>query len=105
MKKLPRWFLNRIHTIMEYNNYSEDMFTTQACDMKNRWTPVDLILREYYNNNGFSSKGFLGIPRRECIRCYEFIRENQQTLKDMDYYNEKGFNNSGFLLWSHWNIH
>ena len=30
MKKLPRWFLNRIHTIMEYNNYSEDMFTTQA---------------------------------------------------------------------------
>ena len=102
--KLPRWFLNRLHTIMEYNHYSEEMITVQECDKHNKWTPTDLILREYYNNGGGSSKGFLGITRSECIKCYEFIKANQGLLREMDYYNESGTNNSGFPLWDNYEI-
>ncbi len=103
--KIPRWFLNRLHTIMKHNEYSEDMITVTACDKQNQWTPTDLILREYYNNGGGSSKGFLGISRSECYRCFKFIKENQSELKQLDYYNETGFNNFGFKLWDKYIIH
>ena len=102
---LPKWFMNRLHTIMEYNGYSEDMLTTEKCSEKNMWTPTDLILREWYNNGGGSSKGFLGISTNECKRCYEFIKENQKVLKNMDFYNEKGISNFGFTLWNNYEIH
>lgn len=103
--KLPRWFQNRLHTIMEYCGYTEDMITVEKCDERNKWTPTDLILREYYNNGGGSSKGFLGISCKECIRCYEFIKEHQQEFKEMNYYNETGRNNCGFTLWTNWKVH
>ena len=106
MKKIiPTWFMNRLHTIMKHNDYSEEMVTVEECDKKNKWTPTDLILREYYNNGGGSAKGFLGISYSECLKCYEFIKENQQFLKEMNYYNEKGINNWGFTLWENWEIH
>lgn len=105
MNKLPRWFINRLHTIMKHNDFSEDMITVAVCEPKDKWTPTDLILREYYNNGGGSAKGFLGISRSECIRCYEFIKENQKYLQELDYYSEKGFSNYGFRLWVNWNVH
>ena len=103
--KLPKWFVNRLHTIMEHNNYTNEMLTVEECDKYHTWTPTDLILREWYNNGGGSSKGFLGILPHECKRCYEFIKENQETLKEMNYYNEKGFNNWGCQLWNNYEIH
>lgn len=103
--KLPKWFMNRLHTIMEHNQFSEEMITATECNQRNKWTPVDLILREYYNNGGGSAQGFLGITKAECIRCYYFIRENQTTLHEMDYYNEEGWNNHGFRLWSNYEIY
>lgn len=103
--KLPRWFQNRLHTIMKHNDYSEDMITVAICEPKDKWTPTDLILREYYNNGGGSSRGFLGISCKECIRCYEFILQNQQELKAMDYYSKTGYNNWGFKLWDNWKVH
>lgn len=102
--KLPKWFQNRLHTIMEHNDYSEEMITTVECDKHDKWTPTDLVLREYYNNGGGSARGFLGITRRECIRCYEFIKEHQSELREMNYYNEKGINNWGFTLWTNWEV-
>ena len=103
--KLPRWFMNRLHTVMEHNDYSEEMITVEECEKFNKWTPTDLILREYYNNGGGSSKGFLGITPSECIKCYKFIKENQEVLHELNYYSEKGFNNWGFQLWSNYNVH
>jgi len=105
MNKLPKWFLNRLHTIMEHNDFSEEMITVEECEKQGKWTPTDLILREYYNNGGGSSMGFLGISSRECIRSYEFIKENQKLLKEMGYYNETGYNNFGFKLWDNWEVH
>ena len=103
--KLPRWFQNRLHTIMEHNNYSEEMITVQECNKHDKWTPTDLILREYYNNGGGSAQGFLGITCGQCIKCYEFIKEHQVELMEMDYFNEKGKNNWGFTLWTNWEVH
>lgn len=106
--KLPKWFMNRLHTIAKHNEYPEGSLTVAQCDKIGKcgsWTPVDLILREYYNNGGGSSQGFLGIPTRECLHCYEFIRDNQEMLRDMDYYNEKGISNWGFTLWSNYEVH
>ena len=103
--KLPRWFMNRLHTIMKHNDYSEDMLTVEKCNEHDMWTPTDLILRECYNNGGGSSQGFLGISRSECIRCYEFIKENQVLLQDMNYYNDTGISNWGFKLWTNYEVH
>ena len=104
-KRLPKWFQNRLRTIMEHNGYTEDMLTVKVCTEKGYWTPTDLILREWYNNGGGSSQGFLGIPRSECKRCYYFIKDNQKALKEFDLYNEIGKNNFGFTLWTNWEVH
>lgn len=104
-KTLPKWFLNRLHAIMKHNDYTEEMITVQECDKQQKWTPTDLILREYYNNGGGSSKGFLGITCAQCIKCFDYIKENQKMLQEMDFYSEKGFNNWGFPLWNNYLIH
>ena len=101
---LKKWFLNRLHTIMKHNDYSEEMLTTSVCNAKDKWTPCDLIAREYLNNGGGSSKGFLGIPCSECKKCYEYMCENRLELVELDYVNEKAWNNSGFPLWSNYNF-
>lgn len=103
--KIPRWFMNRLHTVMKHNEYTEEMITVEECNKSNKWTPTDLILREYYNNGGGSSKGFLGLPTYECKKCYQFIKENQEILREMDYYNQEGYNNFGFRLWHNYEVH
>ena len=103
--KIARWFLNRLHTIMAHNDYTNDMLTTATCTPNGKWTPTDLILREYYNNGGGSAKGFLGISKAECIKCYKYAHDNQELLKSADYYNECGWNNYGFELWNNYKIH
>ena len=102
---LARWFINRLNTIMEHNNYKNYWLTAKICDVHGKWTPCDLILREYYNNGGGSAKGFLGISRAECIRCYEYIMENQELLREMDYYSANGWNNYGLSLWNNYKLH
>lgn len=104
-KDLPRWFRNRMTTIMNHNDYTQDMITVKVCEEKDKWTPADLVLREYYNNGGGSAKGFLGLMPRECIKCYEFIKENQNTFKDLDLISQKGYNNYGCTLWTEWKVH
>lgn len=104
-KKLPIWFVNRLKKIIKHNDYEQDMITVKVCEPKGKWTPTDLILREYYNNGGGSAKGFLGLTRADTYRCYDFIRDNQKLLKEMDYYSENGYNNWGFKLWSNYKVH
>lgn len=101
---LPRWFINRLRTIMEHNDYKNDWLTAEICNKNGKWTPVDLVLRETYNNYGGSAKGFLGITRYECIRSFNFIRDNQKLLRKMDYYSKDGWNNWGIPLWNDYKI-
>ena len=105
--KLPTWFKNRLKTIMKHNDYPDDALTVAVCEKfppTGKWTPCDLILREYYNNGCMSARGFLGLKPSECHRCYLFIKEHQEELRKMDYYSEIGYNNSGILLWANWRI-
>lgn len=107
-KRLPIWFRHRLEKIMAHNGYDKDMTTTETCNKvgeKGQWTPVDLVLREYYNNGGGSSMGFLGITTKDCIRCYEFIKEHQELLQELDMYNEIGKSNWGFTLWTNYQVH
>lgn len=96
---LEKWFLNRIQTIMKHNDYREDMITTKVCNEEGKWTPCDLIAREYLNNGGGSAKGFLGISRSECNKCYDYMCENRDELIDLDYVSQEGWNNWGIKLW------
>lgn len=105
LKDLPKWFVNRIIKVMEHNGYTSEMITVDVCNEKDKWTPCDLILREYYNNGGGSAKGFLGITRTSCIKCYNYIKEHQAQFKELGLYNEKGWNNFGFTLWTNYNLH
>ena len=103
--RLPRWFRNRLKKIMEHNGYTEDMVTVSVCNKEDKWTPTDLVLREWYNNGGGGSKGFLGITTSECERCYEYIKTHSMLLKDLDMYNAEGVNNWGFTLWTNYEVH
>ncbi len=100
-----RQFNNTLQKIMDYNNYPSGALTTEKCDQEGKWTPTDLILREYYNNGGGSAKGFLGITSSRCLEAYLYIKAHQEELRKKDYYNKDGFNNWGFRLWSNYNVH
>ena len=102
--KLAKWFINRLNTIKKHNRYESDWNTTEICNTHDKWTPCDLIAREYLNNNGGSAKGFLGISRAECIRCYDYMVKNRNALISMDYVNAEAWNNSGITLWKHYNF-
>lgn len=105
MLKNERWFRNQLKKVMEHNEYEEQDITVEACDKKDRWTPCDLIMREWYNNGGGSAKGFLGILPSECKKLAQYIVDNQEELKQMGYYNEVGKNNFGFTLWTNYKLH
>ena len=99
---LKKWFLNKLNTIGAYNNYNGAL-TVAECNKIGKygsWTPTDLVLREWLNNGGGSSKGFLGISRAECIKCYDYILENLKELISLDMVNKEGYNNFGFKLWN-----
>ena len=102
--KLARWFKNRLKTIMKHYGYGEEQITAKECDKTNNWTPCDLIAREYLNNGGGSARGFLGISPSECVRCYDYMCENNDYLIMNDLVNERATNNSGFTLWTNWNF-
>lgn len=104
MKDLPKWFTNRLEKVIDHNNYKEDWLTVKVCEENGKWTPCDLIIREYLNNGGDSSKGFLGLTRSDCYKCYDFIKENKTTLIAKDYISKDGWNNFGIGLWSNWNF-
>ena len=97
---LAKWFKNRLRTIMTHNGYMEDMLDVDTCEEQNKWTPIDLIAREYLNNGGGSAKGFLGITPSECCKCYDYICENKDYIVANRLVSEKAWNNSGFPLWS-----
>lgn len=101
---IKKWFLNRLNTIMEHNDYPKDCITVEKCNAIDRWTPADLIAREYLNNGGGSAKGFLGISRAECIKCYDYMCEIKEELIKLDLISEEAYNNSGFRLWSNYNF-
>lgn len=100
-----RQFNNTLKKVMDCNLYPKNALTTSVCNRMEKWTPTDLILREYYNNGGGSAKGFLGITTKRCIEAYEYIKEHQHELALADYYNETGYNNWGFKLWDNFHIH
>lgn len=100
--KTLRGFTTVLKTVMAYNDFTEDMLTVKVCDAKNKWTPTDLILREYLNNGGGSSKGFLGITKSKCFEAVRFIKDNLEELIALDYISEKGFNNFGMQLWDNY---
>ena len=96
--------MNRLHTIMEHNEYSKEMLTVAVCEPKDKWTPCDLIAREYLNNGGGSAKGFLGISCSECGKCYDYMVENREELIANDMISKDAWNNSGLRLWSNYNF-
>ena len=92
-------FENNLKKVMEHNDYGSEMITVAECDKIDRWTSVDLVMREYYNNGGGSAKGFLGIMPSTCVRMAQYIIKHQEELKEKDMYNKDGRNNFGFPLW------
>ena len=104
MSKLPKWFENRLKTVMSHNNYKNEWLTVDECYKEGIWTPCDLIIREYLNNGCGSSKGFLGLTPANCRKCMDYIRENKGYLISMDYVSQDGYNNCGFPLWKDWNF-
>lgn len=103
-KDLPLWFRNLLKKVMAHNEYEEADTTATECGKKDRWTPCDLIVREYLNNGGGSSKGFLGVSPSDCKRGYWFIKEHQQELRALDLYNKDGWNNCGCPLWKNYEL-
>lgn len=101
---LKRWFKNRLETIKKHNDFQDNEDTVEECENNGHWTPCDLILREVLNNGGGSARGFLGITRSECLKCYDYILENKQELIDMNMISKSAWNNSGFPLWDNYNF-
>lgn len=97
-------FENTLNKIMEHNRYNEKMVTVEECNKYDKWTPTDLIMREYYNNGGGSAKGFLGITPKRCEEAFDYIQEHKQELVQKRYINEKGYNNFGFPLWTNYDL-
>ena len=89
---------------MEHNKYNKEWITATICDAEKKWTPCDLIAREYLNNGGGSAKGFLGIGTQACINAYDYMCEHKQELIENDLISEKAWNNCGFTLWSNYNF-
>lgn len=95
---LEKTYYKKLKAVMEHNEYAPQEITVEECTKVNRWTPTDLILREYLNNGGGSAKGFLGLTRKECFDCVEYIEAHLEELIARDMINEVGKNNWGFTL-------
>ena len=93
-----------IERVMEHNGYAKEDLTVATCNKKDKWTPCDLILREYLNNGGGSARGFLGIEPEECEEAYDMICEYKGELIQADMINEKAWNNFGFPLWKEYDF-
>ena len=62
------------------------------------WTPADLFIRQYLNNN---SDGF---GMFDVHKIYKFLLKNKETLIKNNMINKKGSNNFGFILWENYNF-
>ena len=101
---MEKWFEKTLDKVMKYNEYEKGAISVEVCDTLKRWTPCDLILREYLNNGGGSAKGFLGITPGECRKCYEYIKENKEEFISKNMISKNGKNNFGFPLWENYNF-
>ena len=102
MNNLPKFLTNAIKKVMEHNEYYDSMKTANVCETYSVWTPCDLIIREALNNGGGSAKGFLGLTKANCLKCYDYMVNNRQTLIDQDLVSKKGWNNFGIILWDNY---
>ena len=102
--QIARFLKNAIKTVMEHNDYTEDMVTAEVCDKKGFWSPCDLIIREALNNGGGSAKGFLDMTKANCLKCYNYMVDNRQSVIDLGLVHEKGWNNFGIQLWNNYNF-
>ena len=99
---LRKWFLDTLEKVRKYNEYPKNYLTVAKCNKLGKsgsWTPCDLIIREYLNNGGGSSLGFLGITTRECEKCYKYMCENKNEIIAKNLVNCVGYNNWGIELW------
>lgn len=101
---MEKWFEDILKQVMDHNEYKDNETTVSVCDTLDRWTPCDLILREYLNNGGGSAKGFLGITTLQCEKAYNYIKEHKEDFIGKDMINQKGVNNFGFPLWKDYNF-
>lgn len=101
---MGKWFENILKDVMEHNEYKENETTVSVCDTLNRWTPCDLIIREYLNNGGGSAKGFLGITTLQCEKAYNYIKEHKEEFISKNMINKNGHNNWGISLWENYNF-
>ena len=101
---LKKSFMNKLKKIMAHNNYGSDWLYVSTCEEHDKWTPVDLVIREYLNNGGGSAKGFLGIYPYECRDLYHYICENKEEIINLNMVSESGWNNSGFPLWDNYDF-
>lgn len=99
---MEQWFLDKLNKIAKYNDYPKGYLTVKQCDTIHKWTPADLVAREYLNNGCGSARGFLGISCDTCEKCYRYMCEIKEELIAQDLISEKAVNNSGFPLWSNY---
>lgn len=64
-----------------------------------RWTPVDLILRDWLNNGTFN---FCGLTQEEGYAALDFIKEHKAELIENNQVSRYGFNNFGIGLWNNY---
>ena len=88
-----------IAQVKKHNDYGKDWDTVKECEKHGKWTPVDLICREYLNNGGGSARGFLGITPKKCEDAYHYIVDHNQEIYEQGLLHQEGWNNSGFPLW------
>lgn len=99
-----KWFEKYLKKVMEHNDYAPMQITVKECDKVNRWTPVDLILREYLNNGCGSAQGFLGVSPDTCDKLYNYIKLHKDEFIEADMINKDASNNFGFTLWKDYNF-
>ena len=95
-------FEKNLVKFMEFNGCKE--LTVTKCDLLGVWTPIDLIMREYYNNGGgnYACYGFKTI--RAFDNMVDYIVEHQKELRAKNLYNKDGYNAFGFPLWSNYKL-
>lgn len=103
MNTLPKFLANAIAKVMEHNGYHDGMRTATECESHDRWSPCDLIIREAINNGGGSAKGFLGLTKANCLKCYAYMVDHRQDMIDQDLVSKQGWNNHGIALWQNYN--
>ena len=96
------YFNKRLLKFMEDNGCKE--LTVTKCDLLGVWTPVDLIMREYYNNGGGNHKNYGFRTLKSFYNMVDYIREHQQELREKNLYNKDGYNPFGFQLWKDYQL-